>query len=55
MLLERDPTETNAFIEPLLLPALLRLLSDESDDVVILNLQVWGRERFNVMYYYFVK
>mmetsp|Transcript_2500 Transcript_2500/g.3675 ORF Transcript_2500/g.3675 Transcript_2500/m.3675 type:complete len:696 (-) Transcript_2500:54-2141(-) len=42
MLLEKAPGEMGRYIEQLL-PALLRTLSDESDDVVMLNLQVLAR------------
>ena len=42
MLLEKRPQSMNAFIASLL-PVLLRTLSDPSDDVVLLNLQVLSR------------
>jgi len=42
MLLEKRPKEMNAFISDLL-PVLLKTLSDDSDAVVLLNLQVLSR------------
>ncbi|KAG5176145.1 vacuolar protein 14 C-terminal Fig4p binding-domain-containing protein [Tribonema minus] len=42
MLLEKAPAEMGRYIEDLL-PALLHTLSDESDEVVLLNLQVLAR------------
>merc|ERR1712194_358155 len=42
MLLEKRPRDMNQFISDLL-PVLLRTLSDLSDDVVLLNLQVLSR------------
>ena len=42
MLLEKAPTEMNRFIAELL-PALLHTLSDEADEVVLMNLEVLSR------------
>lgn len=40
MLVEKAPKDLSPLIEPVLLPALLRALADQSDDAVLLDLQV---------------
>jgi vacuole morphology and inheritance protein 14 len=51
MLHEKDPVEINKFIGDLL-PALLKAISDPSDEVVLINLKVRLRDTFEYYYVY---